>query len=200
MASGGAHRVYQEHHRRRASPSAGGRPGVVAQPLRTLVASLDRDLPVYALTSMEDVLHRSMWPMRVFGGLFVVFGIVAGAASIGLYAVLAFSVSRREREMGIRMALAAAGDVVRLVSRRCHSLAVGVTLGVVLGIAGRSSAVGALRSSADRSGDDRGDRDAGGDGSRRASCRRCERRSRIQCAVCERSGVAVLRRGAYSSG
>ena len=131
---------YQEQHSSASiAVRSAGDPTLVAQPLRALVASLDRDLPVYALTSMEDVLHQSTWPMRVFGGLFIVFGIVALAlASIGLYAVLAFSVSRREREMGIRMALgAAATDVVRLVVRGAAvQLSVGVTLGVVLGIAG----------------------------------------------------------------
>jgi ABC-type antimicrobial peptide transport system permease subunit len=112
-------------------------PASMAQPLRTLVASLDRDLPVYSLSSMSDVLAQSRWDVRVFGGLFVVFGMVALAlASIGLYAVLAFAVSRREREMGIRMALgAAAADVVRLVLRDgAIQLAIGVSIGVLLGI------------------------------------------------------------------
>jgi ABC-type antimicrobial peptide transport system permease subunit len=94
---------------------------------------------VYALTSMTDVLDRSRWDVRVFGGLFVVFGAVALVlASIGLYAVLAFSVSRREREMGIRLALgAAATDVVRLVLRDGGiQLIVGVSVGLSLGVAG----------------------------------------------------------------
>lgn len=120
-----------------------GDPASLAQPLRALVASLDPDLPVYSITSMSDVLGQSRWDVRIFGGLFVVFGIVALAlASIGLYAVLAFSVSRREREMGIRMALgAAAADVVRLVFRDgAIQLAIGVSVGTLLGIgAGRSA-------------------------------------------------------------
>jgi putative ABC transport system permease protein len=114
-----------------------GDPTSMAQPLRALVASLDPDLPVYSLTSMSDLLAQSRWDVRIFGGLFVVFGIVALAlASIGLYAVLAFAVSRREREMGIRMALGAAAlDVVRLVVRGAAiQLAIGVSIGTMLGI------------------------------------------------------------------
>ena len=114
-----------------------GEPASVAQPLRALVASLDPDLPVYALAKMNDVLAQSRWYVRVFGGLFVVFGIVALAlASIGLYAVLAFSVSLREREVGIRIALGAGvADVVRLVFRDgAVQLAIGALIGVTLGV------------------------------------------------------------------
>lgn len=114
-----------------------GDPSSVAQPLRALVASLDPDLPVYALTRMSDVLAQSRWYIHVFGGLFMVFGVVALAlASIGLYAVLAFSVSLREREMGIRMALGAGvGDVVRLIiADGVLQLAIGAFIGVTLGI------------------------------------------------------------------
>jgi putative ABC transport system permease protein len=124
-----------------------GDPTSIAQPLRTVVASLDRDLPVYSLAPMSDVLAQFTWPMRIFGGLFLVFGIVALAlASIGLYAVLAFSVSRREREMGIRMALgAAAADVVRLVFRDAAvQLASGVSIGLMLGVGAARLARAAL--------------------------------------------------------
>lgn len=113
-------------------------PSTIIPALRTLVASLDPDLPVYSLTSMDDALAQSRWEVRVFGSLFVVFGLVALAlASIGLYAVLAFAVSRREREMGIRMALGAAvGDVVRLVLNDAgRQLVIGIAFGVLLGIA-----------------------------------------------------------------
>jgi putative ABC transport system permease protein len=114
-----------------------GDPAGVTQPLRALVASLDPDLPVYAFATMSDVLAQSRWEIRVFGGLFIVFGVVALAlASIGLYAVLAFSVSAREREMGIRMALgASATDVIRLVVRDAAiQLGIGAAGGVTLGV------------------------------------------------------------------
>src|SRR5205823_2436845 len=113
-------------------------PASAAQRLRTVVASLDPDLPVYALTSMSEVLAESRWEVRVIGGLFTVFGLVALAlASIGLYAMLAFSVAGREREMGIRMALGAGvADVVRLVVRGgAIQLGIGASIGVLLGVA-----------------------------------------------------------------
>jgi putative ABC transport system permease protein len=114
-----------------------GDPSLLAKPLRDMVASMDRDLPVYSVASMQDLMKESTWPSRIFGGLFAVFGIVALVlASIGLYAVLAFAVRQRERELGIRMALgAAAADIVRLVFRDgVAQLAIGVPLGLVLGI------------------------------------------------------------------
>ncbi|MEP6731792.1 MAG: ABC transporter permease [bacterium] len=127
----------EQHNSASVAIATRGDGAFVAQSLRSLVASLDRDLPVYSLRSMSESLSQATWPLRVFGGLFVAFGIVALVmASIGLYAVMAFSTSRREREMGIRMALGAAGaDVVRLVLRDAAvQLVVGVSLGVVLGV------------------------------------------------------------------
>lgn len=114
-----------------------GDPGLVTTSLRGLVASIDHDLPVYSIASMEDVLEQTTWPARVFGGLFAVFGVVALVlASIGLYAVLAFTVRQRERELGIRMALGAAGaDIMRLVFRDGGAqLAVGIPIGLALGV------------------------------------------------------------------
>lgn len=126
---------------------AAGDATTLAQPLRSLVSSLDREIPVYAVSTMRDVLDESTWPARVFGGLFAVFGICALVlASIGLYAVLAFAVRQRERELGIRMALGAAGlDIVRLVFRDgAVQLAIGVPLGLLLGVGAAQMARAAL--------------------------------------------------------
>jgi predicted permease len=109
--------------------------GLTAQ-VRAAVASLDADIPIYFVSSMSDTVQRNVWHVRVFGGLFMVFGIAALLlASIGLYAVMAFSVSRRAREVGIRIALGArTRHVLRLVLRQgIIQLAIGLTLGLGLG-------------------------------------------------------------------
>jgi ABC-type antimicrobial peptide transport system permease subunit len=84
---------------------------------------------------MDEAIARNLWHIRVFGGLFMVFGVVAlFLAGIGLYAVMAFSVSRRAREVGIRIALGArTSHVLRLVFRQgIIQLGIGLTLGLAL--------------------------------------------------------------------
>jgi hypothetical protein len=107
-----------------------------AAALRRTMSALDPDAPVYAVMSMETVLSQQLWAVRVFGTMFVIFGVVALVlAAIGLYAVMAFSVSRRVREMGIRVALGAtSGDVIRLVCRQgAAQTLVGMTIGFLAG-------------------------------------------------------------------
>jgi predicted permease len=104
--------------------------------LRKIVGALDADLPIYDVASVDARLARSAWPMRVFGGTFVTFGIAAIVlAAIGLYAVMAFSVSRRVRELGIRLALGATRfDVVRMICAQASvTIAGGMVVGLLLG-------------------------------------------------------------------
>ena len=87
---------------------------------------------------MDDVLAEPMWGLQVFGSMFAIFGVVSLVlAAIGLYAVMAFSVSRRVRELGIRMALGATGaDVIRLVGRQgARQLLIGLSVGFLGGAA-----------------------------------------------------------------
>jgi putative ABC transport system permease protein len=107
-----------------------------APAVRKVIASLDPEIPLYATSTMSEELRAPMWPLQLFGNLFIVFGIVSLVlATIGLYAVMAFSASRRVRELGIRMALGASGrDVIGLVSRQgARQIVVGVTIGVLIG-------------------------------------------------------------------
>ena len=115
----------------------GGPPMGITGPVRDAVASLDADIPIYWTYSMAEALARPLWFIRVFGTMFMIFGFIAlFLASIGLYAVMAFSVSRRTREVGIRMALGArAADVVRMIFRQgLWQLGIGLALGLALAL------------------------------------------------------------------
>ncbi|HEX7023904.1 MAG TPA: ABC transporter permease [Gemmatimonadales bacterium] len=101
--------------------------------VREAVRGLNPNLPIYNVDSMRGVIHQSGWFYFVFGTLFIVFGAAAlFMATVGLYGVLSFSVSRRMKEMGIRMALgASARDVIRLVLRQGgKQIGVGLFLGL----------------------------------------------------------------------
>jgi putative ABC transport system permease protein len=107
-----------------------------ASAIRDVVASIDRGVPVYAVVPMREALLRPMGPMQLLGTVFVTFGIASLLlAAIGLYAVMAFTVHRRVREMGIRMALGArAVDVVRLIAGQgARQTLVGMIVGFALG-------------------------------------------------------------------
>jgi ABC-type antimicrobial peptide transport system permease subunit len=105
--------------------------------VRDIVRSLDSDLPIYGVATEAGFIDQRMWFYRVFGALFIAFGVAAlFMATVGLYGVLSFSVSRRVNEMGIRMALGAnARDVIRLVVRQGGSqIAFGLALGLVMAL------------------------------------------------------------------
>jgi predicted permease len=112
-----------------------GPPMAITAKVRDAVTSLDPDIPIYWPYSMDEALARPLWFVRVFGTMFMIFGVIAlFLAAIGLYAVMSFSVSRRTREVGIRMALGARGrDVVRMIFRQgALQVAIGLVLGLVL--------------------------------------------------------------------
>jgi putative ABC transport system permease protein len=114
-----------------------GNPIAVSAQVAGAVAQLDPDLPVFNMMSHAELVSRRTWYYRVFGTLFVVFGSVAlFLAAIGLYGVMAFSVSRRRQEFGVRMALGASGQaILRLVLRQgLRQLAWGIALGLGVGM------------------------------------------------------------------
>jgi putative ABC transport system permease protein len=112
-------------------------PMTLTPSVREVVSSLNPDIPLYWVQTLEDATAQSLWFVRVFGTMFMIFGVVAlFLASVGLYAVMSFSVSRRTREVGIRMALGAQGaDVVRLIfGQGALQLGIGMTAGLALAL------------------------------------------------------------------
>ena len=110
-------------------------PETIIAPLRSTLASIDRELPLYDVRTMEQRLDRSLVQRRMPMVIATAFGAVAlFLAAIGVYGVLAAQVTERRREIGIRMALgSSASDVFRLVMRDGARMTL---LGIVAGLAG----------------------------------------------------------------
>jgi predicted permease len=103
--------------------------------VRSAVAALNPDLPIYWVRTMAAFIEQNNWFYQVFGSLFMVFGAAAlFLATVGLYGVMARSVSRRTPEFGVRMALGSSGaGVMKLVVRQgLVQIAVGLVLGLGL--------------------------------------------------------------------
>jgi putative ABC transport system permease protein len=111
-----------------------GDPLAIAADLRGIVRDIDPNLAVDSVIPMEAVLSGVTTRPRFYALLLSAFGAIAGfVAVIGIYGVLAYLVSQRTREIGIRMALGAQrASVLRLVLRRGVTMvAIGVTAGVL---------------------------------------------------------------------
>jgi predicted permease len=113
-----------------------GPPMELTDEVRQAVAAVDPNLPIYDVMSMKLVIEDATWVYRIFGPLFMLLGFVAMfLATVGLYGVMSFAVSRRTREMGIRMALGARSVQLLGLTMRKGALQLVVGLGTGLGLA-----------------------------------------------------------------
>jgi predicted permease len=109
-------------------------PGVVMGAVRREVALVDPDQPVFTVQTMTQILEQQMWPYRVFGTLFALFAFIALVMSaVGLYAVMAYSVTQRTAEIGVRMALGAEGRQISwlVLKRGLLQMALGISIGLL---------------------------------------------------------------------
>jgi putative ABC transport system permease protein len=112
-----------------------GDPTNYAAQVRTALRGMDADVPIASVESMSSILYDSISAARLRTQLLTGFaGVAQVLAVVGLYGMLAYSVTQRSREMGIRIALGAQpGAVFGLVLRKGVVL---VVIGIVLGVGG----------------------------------------------------------------
>ena len=90
-------------------------------------------------TTLQDIIDPNVRPWRLGATMFTLFGLLALVlAGIGLYSAIAYGVSQRRHEIGVRLALGAAGrDIIRMVlGEGVRVIAVGIAVGLVLALAG----------------------------------------------------------------
>jgi putative ABC transport system permease protein len=120
-----------------AARTRGRDPMALAEPVRKAVLAIDRDLPLYWVRSLQTWIDMGRFRTNFLASLFSIFavlGLILGG--VGQYALLAYSVSLRSREIGVRRALGAMdGSVLGLLVRQSFRyLAVGLSAGLLLSV------------------------------------------------------------------
>lgn len=105
---------------------------LVSSEIRRIVRELDSSLPVYDFRTMNEHVEKNLFLRRIPARMFVVLGpLLLLLASIGIYAVVAYSVAQRTTEIGVRLALGATGQrvIVQIVGQTLRVIAIGAGIG-----------------------------------------------------------------------
>lgn len=115
--------------------SAAGDPASLVPAIRAAVRAEAPNVPVFGVATAQEIVEQSLWQERLYGRLFASFAVIALVlASVGVYGVIAYAVSQRTHEIGVRVALGAnPREIFALVLRSGVVLSVA---GVALGLAG----------------------------------------------------------------
>src|SRR5579864_712150 len=138
--------TYQDNTKRLSMVLRTSLPATLLEPqIRHEILSIDSGLPVFNVSSMNDVIDRSLASRRFSADLVGGFaGLAVLLASIGIYGLLAYIVDQRSREIGIRMALGARReDILRMFLRKGVALA---GVGIVAGVAFSASTASMMAS------------------------------------------------------
>ena len=115
-----------------------GLPDNTVESVRKQIQAVEPGLPLTNVTTMEQALDQALFAPRMGAALLGLFGLLSLLlAGIGIYGVMAYSVTQRTQEIGIRMALGAArGEIVRMVLKQGMMLAaIGLLIGIVVSVA-----------------------------------------------------------------
>jgi putative ABC transport system permease protein len=108
-------------------------PNTLIASVRDAIKSVDPDQPVFAVQTLNEVLAQARWPYRVFGSLFMIFAVIGLLLSaVGIYAIMAYSVTQRTQEIGVRLALGAQANQISWLVLRAGivQLVIGIGLGL----------------------------------------------------------------------